>query len=378
LIDPPDESETPRHASYSISRYRIGIDRLIQTYYLFTLCSIRELALPLIREFRLSPPSKRQGVSCDENGAFIGTIPLLERTRANGKDRWLPIDGGELSEQISSHLGLPIDMSRKIGGLRTIASALNSGDVARAQIATVLLGIPDPPRLSKTVNARDEMIKFISDLHWSGMIKADWDPDEHPRWPAGAPDSQGGQFAPKSDSDECGINAPIRRRWERAEGRDWPRDAQGRRYDVSHIKARADGGTDDLDNITPKPHDEHVREHMQNGDFSRWGKRRLDKLREQMNTKSGTATQPNKPGSVKPENTTTPQRTTRSPGTAKPTSSPKLGTPRTPRAAPSGSRGTAPRLAPEATPEAAPELTPEEPVIPEEIIPEEIPIIIPE
>ncbi len=41
------------------------------------------------------------------------------------------------------------------------------------------------------------MIKFIRDLHWSGMLKADWDPDEHPRWPAGSPDSRGGQFAPK-------------------------------------------------------------------------------------------------------------------------------------------------------------------------------------
>jgi hypothetical protein len=31
------------------------------------------------------------------------------------------------------------------------------------------------------------------------LLKADWDADEHPRWPAGTPDSQGGQFAPKGD-----------------------------------------------------------------------------------------------------------------------------------------------------------------------------------
>ena len=39
----------------------------------------------------------------------------------------------------------------------------------------------------------------MDELQWSGLLKADCDPDEHPRWPAGAPDSQGGQFAPKDD-----------------------------------------------------------------------------------------------------------------------------------------------------------------------------------
>ena len=153
----------------------------------------------MIREFRLSPPGKREGVSCDEDGAFVGAIPLLKRSAANGKDYWQPIDAEQLSAEFSSEFGLPVDMSRKMGGLKTIAKALNTGDVARAQIATVLLGIPDPPRLSKTANARDTMIKFIRDLHWSGMIKADWVSEKHPRWPAGAPDRQGGQFAPKGD-----------------------------------------------------------------------------------------------------------------------------------------------------------------------------------
>ena len=60
----------------------------------------------------------------------------------------------------------------------------------------MLLGIPDPPPLAKNADSKSEMIKFIRDLHWSGLIKRDWDPDFHPRWPAGAPESQGGQFAP--------------------------------------------------------------------------------------------------------------------------------------------------------------------------------------
>ena len=91
----------------------------------------------MIREFRLSPPGKREGVSCDEDGAFVGAIPLLKRSAANGKDYWQPIDAEQLSAEFSSEFGLPVDMSRKMGGLKTIAKALNTGDVARAQIATV-------------------------------------------------------------------------------------------------------------------------------------------------------------------------------------------------------------------------------------------------
>lgn len=56
--------------------------------------------------------------------------------------------------------------------------------------------------MKKGVSSCNDLIKFIRDLHWSGMIKGDWDPDEHPRWPAGAPDSQGGRFAPKGDGGE--------------------------------------------------------------------------------------------------------------------------------------------------------------------------------
>jgi hypothetical protein len=48
------------------------------------------------------------------------------------------------------------------------------------------------------------MIKLACDLHASGLLKADWDDDEHSRWPAGAPESQGGRFAPKGDESAAG------------------------------------------------------------------------------------------------------------------------------------------------------------------------------
>jgi hypothetical protein len=156
----------------------------------------------MIHEFRLSPLGKG-GVSCDEGGAFVGAVPMLVRTRRHGRDEWRPRDCDVLSKEMSAQYGLPVDMSSKRGGLKAIANALNEGDMARAQVATLLLRIPNPPSLSKGAPSRQEMIKLAGELQWSGLLKADWDPDLHPRWPAGAPDSQGGQFAPKGD-DEVG------------------------------------------------------------------------------------------------------------------------------------------------------------------------------
>jgi len=158
-------------------------------------------------EFHLSR-LRTNGVSCDADGAFVGAIPLLNRLQKGDKDAWHPRDCEELSEEISELYGLPVDISPKTGGLKAVANALNKGDVTRAQIATVLLGIPDVPPLSKDVRSRGRMIKLIRDLEWSGMLK--WDSDEHPRWPAGTPDDKGGKkggkFAPKGEGGETGAS----------------------------------------------------------------------------------------------------------------------------------------------------------------------------
>ncbi len=207
----------------------------------------------MIREFRLSPAGRGCGVSCDANGAFVGAVPLLKRSRLHGNDHWEARNCQQLSKQLSSEFGLPIDLSSKMAGLDAVARALSDGDIARAQIATVLLAMPEPPALSKSARPRSEAVKLIRDLYWSDLLK--WDPDEHPRWAAGAADSQGGQFAPKSDSEDCGRNAPIRRRWERAEGKDWPVDAEGRRYDVSAVR---DGDFEGVYPVTAARTEEHA------------------------------------------------------------------------------------------------------------------------
>jgi len=65
----------------------------------------------------------------------------------------------------------------------------------------------------------------------------------------------------------------IRLEWEKMNNRKWPKDKNGHNYDVSHKKALADGGTNDLDNIKPMEHSAHMQEHKDNGDFKRCGAR---------------------------------------------------------------------------------------------------------
>lgn len=86
----------------------------------------------MIHQFHLSSRGNG-GVFCDEGGAFVGAVPLLVRTRRDGKDEWQPRDCDDLSQEMRAQYGLPVDMSSKGGGLAAIAKALNEGDVVRAQ-----------------------------------------------------------------------------------------------------------------------------------------------------------------------------------------------------------------------------------------------------
>ena len=49
------------------------------------------------------------------------------------------------------------------------------------------------------------MSTLIRDLSWTGMLK--WDPDAHPRWPAGSADSTGGEFAPRGAGGGTGADS---------------------------------------------------------------------------------------------------------------------------------------------------------------------------
>jgi hypothetical protein len=66
----------------------------------------------------------------------------------------------------------------------------------------------------------------------------------------------------------------IRGTWEKYFGKKWPQDPKlGRNMDAAHRDALADGGTNHPTNIDPLPHDKHIKQHKESGDFKRWGAR---------------------------------------------------------------------------------------------------------
>jgi hypothetical protein len=158
------------------------------------------------------------GISCGKNGVFAGAVPLLERISCAGPgrhDQWQPRPVSEINHDLSKCFGLPIDFNQKIGGLQTIARALSRGDIIHAQMATLHLEIPDPPTLAKAAQTLGKIIDLARRLHASGLLKADWDPAKHPRWPAGSPDGVGGEFAPAGAASDATGGNPVHRSYQR-------------------------------------------------------------------------------------------------------------------------------------------------------------------
>src|SRR5579883_3493467 len=148
------------------------------------------------RCFSLST-ERGSGVFCDENGLFVGGVPLLEQTRErDGAEQWRPRQICDLNRDLSKRYSLPIEINSKMGSLAAIAQALNRRDIVHALIATAHLQLPDPPDLAKFAPTFSEVIDLARSLRASGLLKADWDPRKHPRWPAGSPGGIGGEFAP--------------------------------------------------------------------------------------------------------------------------------------------------------------------------------------
>jgi hypothetical protein len=149
------------------------------------------------RWFRLSAKRDANGLFCDRDGLFVSDIPLLEKvSKAHGGDEWQPRDPTTLDDELSDRFGLPVDTAKKIAGITAVARALNKGDLARAQIVALQLQIPDPPPLAKSERSASSILELAVRLNMSGLLKADWDPAKHPRWPAGTAGGIGGEFAP--------------------------------------------------------------------------------------------------------------------------------------------------------------------------------------
>lgn len=99
------------------------------------------------------------GISCGKDGAFVGEVPLLERScRPDGSGQWQPRRMADLNLDLSKRYGLPLEFSAKIAGLVAIARALDRGDLLHAQIVTLHLQIPDPPPLSKAPQTTSDVL----------------------------------------------------------------------------------------------------------------------------------------------------------------------------------------------------------------------------
>src|ERR1700730_3706716 len=80
------------------------------------------------------------GVSCGENGLFVGEVPLLEQTRGtNDLGQWQPRPMSDLNRDLGKRYGLPVEFDARITSLTTVARALSRGDLFHAQIATLHL-----------------------------------------------------------------------------------------------------------------------------------------------------------------------------------------------------------------------------------------------
>jgi len=160
----------------------------------------------------LSPTGDPHGLSCDEDGVFLGGIPLMERVfDRSDRGHLAPRPADDLSREFGLLYGMPVDMAGKRNGLSAVANALNRGDLALAKIASVQMRLPDLPHFS----ARNEsVVKLAFLLRRSGLMKEEWDPAKHPRWPAGSADGRGGEFSPSGEDsvdaqgDRIGVGEP--------------------------------------------------------------------------------------------------------------------------------------------------------------------------
>lgn len=147
---------------------------------------------PISQFFRLSD----DGVRCDANGLFVGGMPMLTRTTGSeGPGNWEAHPLDDQNSDVSFRYGLPIDLTVKQDRLASVARALQRGDLARAQMSALLLRLPEPLSLAKGAPATD-LINLAGALSESGVLKADWDAEKHPRT-GEAPNP--GWFAPKDE-----------------------------------------------------------------------------------------------------------------------------------------------------------------------------------
>ncbi|MGA2487614.1 MAG: hypothetical protein ABSF49_16730, partial [Roseiarcus sp.] len=151
-------------------------------------------SMQFARHFRLSEAAGR-GVRCDESGLYVGATPLLERKASpGGRSGWRPRPLADLDRELGEAYRERVAFAGKLPGLATIASALDRGEIARAQIAAVLLGLPDPIEASALKSISDQARNLTSELKRAGILAASVGNDERES-------SQMEKFNPYHDED---------------------------------------------------------------------------------------------------------------------------------------------------------------------------------
>lgn len=146
--------------------------------------------------FRLRPGA----VDCDGEGLRIAGYDLLSRrTDAASRPTYglAPIEA--LEERLWRAYGYKVSAAGKLRGLQVVADALSKGEIARAQIAALLLRLPDP---DAALGSAPALAKRLHDCGW--LLKS-WEPDKHPR--TGTPPNPG-WFSPTDGGADAQTGTP--------------------------------------------------------------------------------------------------------------------------------------------------------------------------
>ncbi len=129
------------------------------------------------------------GLSCNENGLFLGRTALVEWYGHSYAVR----PPADLERLLARAYGGEVALGRVMPGFRAVAAALDERNLCLAQIAAVHLRMHDLPDILARccLEAEDRLIK--AGRADDRLARSGWDPAEHPR--AGVPPNPG-WFAP--------------------------------------------------------------------------------------------------------------------------------------------------------------------------------------
>jgi hypothetical protein len=109
--------------------------------------------------WRLSEAGEHSlGLACNEEGLVLGRTPLLERRDG----RFVVRNARDIQRLLSRAYRTEVDSAPLLGGLTTVAAALNANDLLLVHIAAVHLRIPDLPDQAArdALEAEDRLIKY--------------------------------------------------------------------------------------------------------------------------------------------------------------------------------------------------------------------------